>query len=80
MVTGFISIDLKEYAEAEKALERAHTLDPYSVSVLVNYGNLAYLQQKYDDAKIWWERALELDPQQQHARAGLEHLQTLIPR
>ena len=84
-VTGWntlaaIAIDLKDYAQAQEALDRAHALDPYSVSVLVNYGNLAYLQQRYDDAKLWWERALLLDPDQKHAQAGLKHLQSFLPQ
>ncbi|MEC7984111.1 MAG: tetratricopeptide repeat protein [Myxococcota bacterium] len=74
-----IALDVKKYDEAESSLEQAHRLNPYAVSVLVNYGNLAYLRQDYPRAKMWWERSLMLDPEQSHAKAGLEHLKTLSP-
>lgn len=49
--------------EAARKLEKARTLAPESVEVVLNLGGAYILQQRFDDAVVVLEHATKLDPQ-----------------
>jgi protein O-mannosyl-transferase len=71
---GAIALDMGNYAEAKSSLTTALELDPYMVSSLVNLGNVAYQEQDFSTAQLYWEKALAIEPTHEHAKRGLEHL------
>jgi tetratricopeptide (TPR) repeat protein len=71
---GAIYINLREPEKALPALERAHALNPYSVSTVTNLGNASFLLGDVESARRWWQQTLRLDPDNDYARRGLEAL------
>lgn len=47
-----------------------------SVPAMNNLGNIAALQKKYEEALSWYKKALELEPDNRTANAGLNRIQS----
>ena len=45
-----------------------------SVSAMNNLGNIATVQRRFEDAKLWYERALQLEPNNKTALKGLNRV------
>ena len=74
---GVLEMERKNLSAARVAFQKALAVDPYLVSALANMGNVEFLEKDYDQAQQWWERVLELDPNFQHAQAGLLEIERL---
>jgi hypothetical protein len=74
---GVLEMERKEFVAARSAFSRSLSIRPFSVSVLVNLGNVAFLQENYREAGAWWSQALSLLPTHQHATAGLAELKRM---
>ena len=74
---GVLELERKNFSAARVAFQQALAVDPYNVSALANMGNVAFLEKDYDQAQQWWERVLQLDPELQHAQAGLNEIKRL---
>ncbi len=59
------------YADAIPVYEQAAAMG--SVSAMNNLGNIAMLQKRFGDARIWYERVLNVEPDNRTALSGLEH-------
>ena len=42
-----------------KPFNKAHQLAPYATTPLINLGNLAYLQQDFEQTAYWWSLSLD---------------------
>lgn len=60
------------YADAISVFEK--TAADGSVSAMNNLGNIAMLQKRYGDAKLWYERVLGAEPDNQTALSGLKRV------
>ena len=47
-----------------------------SVPAMNNLGNIAALQKKYEEALSWYKKALEVEPENRTAQAGLNRIQS----
>lgn len=74
---GVLEMEKKEYGAARNAFLRALEITPFGISPLLNMGNVAFLEGKYEEAHNWWMRVVELEPSQSHAQAGLQELKRL---
>ena len=66
-----------EFGEASTALEKARLLQPDNASTQTNAGIVAAYQQRWEEARRAWQRALELDPECSPASHNLEALNAL---
>ena len=53
---------LGRYEEAIEEIDRALELDPLSLAVLTEAGNVQFLARRYDAALAYYDRALDIDP------------------
>lgn len=67
---GLLYVRAGIYSSAIPVYERSAAMG--SVSAMNNLGNIAILQRRYDDARMWYERALSVNPKNSAARSGLE--------
>lgn len=51
-----------------------------STSAMINLGNIASLQKRYEEAKKWYLKALEKDPNNKSAKKNLERIQTELTK
>ena len=83
LATNGISVDLLNklallyvragmYSSAIPVYERSAAMG--SVSAMNNLGNLATIQRRFEDAKLWYERALNLEPTNSTALKGLNRV------
>jgi tetratricopeptide (TPR) repeat protein len=63
-----------DYKEARKELERALSEDPDNIKIISNLGVLALKQGDDDEAAAFFRTALDLEPGDPVAKAGLESL------
>ena len=61
-------------AEAEKDLQEALAMDPSSVNIILNYGNLLWKMEQKDRAREMFVKALQLDPKNSSALSSLGYL------
>ncbi len=52
----------QEFAQAEMLFRRAHQLQPEADAPIANLGKVCWEQQRYSDAMNWFERTLEIAP------------------
>jgi len=67
-------------SDVKKALEKyvqALTLDPADVEALMGTGNICMVLEQHADARIFFEKIIEIEPWHQHASEMLRHLDTL---
>ncbi len=60
------------YSSAIPVYERAAAMG--SVSAMNNLGNIATVQRRFEDAKLWYERALQIEPNNNTALRGLNRV------
>ena len=70
---GVMELERGHLRAAQEAFVRSLDIHPYSSSVWVNMGNVAFLAEDYDVAQYWWERVLQ-EGEHEHARAGLAEI------
>jgi tetratricopeptide (TPR) repeat protein len=69
--------DLQEWQKARESLEKAHALDPKSVGVLMNLGNISIQAKDNEAARKYFEEALKLDPKSEYAPEAKQALAKL---
>jgi tetratricopeptide (TPR) repeat protein len=69
--------DLGEWQKAREFLERAQQIDPKSVGALINLGNVSVKMKDFTSARKYFEEALKLDPNGEHAQEAKEALRKL---
>ncbi len=76
---GTIYMDIQSLEEAKNCFLKSLELEPYALLPLLNLGNVAYLEKKYDIAIQYWQQVLHIHPTTEHAKQGIEaarqHLQ-----
>lgn len=60
------------YSSAIPVYERSAAMG--SVSAMNNLGNIATVQRRFEDAKLWYERALQLEPNNKTSLKGLNRV------
>jgi tetratricopeptide (TPR) repeat protein/DNA-binding winged helix-turn-helix (wHTH) protein len=70
-VYALIFVGEGRYAEALAEVDRARQLDPLSLSINTNRGNILYRARRYDEAVAQYRKVLELDANFVRARYGL---------
>lgn len=69
---GMLYVRAGMYSSAIPVYEQSAKMG--SVPAMNNLGNIASLQKKYKDAKYWYEKALEVDPDNASAKKNLERI------
>jgi tetratricopeptide (TPR) repeat protein len=75
-VAGYYA-DLGEWQKAREMVEKAHQINPESVGALVNLGNLSVEMKDFASARKYYEEALKLEPNGQHAQEAKQALRKL---
>jgi tetratricopeptide (TPR) repeat protein len=70
-------VDIQEWKKARELLEKAHTINPKSVGLLINLGNVSVEMQDFSNARKYFEEALKLEPNGQYAHEAKEALRKL---
>jgi tetratricopeptide (TPR) repeat protein len=68
---GAVALQQRDLAAAERTLQRALMLDPYSATAHCNLGGTYWLQKRSQEAVLQWEACLKGDPQNTQALGGL---------
>jgi tetratricopeptide (TPR) repeat protein len=71
---GWSRLSLGDYAGAEQALERAIELSPNDPQSEALLGWALMLQEKYDDALLWFQKVLMREPQNALARINVGYI------
>ncbi|MBO4320061.1 MAG: tetratricopeptide repeat protein [Treponema sp.] len=69
---GLLYVRAGMYSSAIPVYERSAAMG--SVSAMNNLGNIASLQKRYEESKLWYERALNLSPNNSTALRGLNRV------
>jgi tetratricopeptide (TPR) repeat protein len=69
--------DIGEWQKARASFEKAHQMNPKSVGVLINLGNVSVEMKDFASARKYFEEALKLEPDGQYAQEAKERLQKL---
>lgn len=70
-------LHLGDVAQASSTLQQANTVDPNNASIHTNLGLVAAQQQRWDEARSAWQRALQLNPQYAPAAENLKVLDAM---
>src|SRR5207253_10329963 len=66
-IAGYYA-DLGEWQKARESLEKARQIEPKSVGVLINLGNITVQANDVAAARKYFEEALKLDPNGEYAQ------------
>jgi len=66
--------DIGEWQKARELFEKAHQINPKSVGVLINLGNVSVEMKDFASARKYFEEAVKLDPSDQEAKQALRKL------
>jgi tetratricopeptide (TPR) repeat protein len=66
--------DSGEWQKARASFEKAHQMNPKSVGVLINLGNVSVEMKDFASARKYFEEALKLNPKDQDAKEALRKL------
>ena len=69
---GTIYMDIQSLTDAKNCFIKSLELEPYALLPLLNLGNIAYLEKKYDIAIQYWQQVLHIHPTVEHAKQGIE--------
>lgn len=69
--------DLGDWQKAREFFEKAHEIDPKSVGVLINLGNVSVEMKDFAGARKYFEEVLKLEPNGQYAQEAKEALRKL---
>src|SRR6266567_9547914 len=75
-IAGYYA-DLGEWQKARESLEKARQIEPKSVGVLINLGNITVQANDVAAARKYFEEALKLEPNGQYAQEAKEALRKL---
>ena len=75
-IAGYYA-DLGEWQKARESLEKARQIEPKSVGVLINLGNITVQANDVAAARKYFEEALKLDPNGEYAQEAKEALRKL---
>lgn len=68
---GFIFLGMRDNKSAQTCFEKGLETNPHSSQACAGLGEVLFLQEKDDDAKVMFEWALDMNPKNEFARAGL---------
>jgi tetratricopeptide (TPR) repeat protein len=66
--------DIGEWQKARESFEKARQINPKSVGVLINLGNVSAEMKDVVSARRYFEEALKLDPKKQQAKEAIRKL------
>jgi tetratricopeptide (TPR) repeat protein len=66
--------DIGEWQKARDLFQKAHEIDPKSVGVLINLGNVSVEMKDFSSARKYYEEALKSEPNGQYAQEALRKL------
>jgi tetratricopeptide (TPR) repeat protein len=69
--------DLGDWQKARESFEKAHAIDPKSVGVLINLGNVSVEMKDFPTARKYYEEAVKLEPNGEYAQEAKEALRKL---
>jgi tetratricopeptide (TPR) repeat protein len=69
--------DVGDWKKARESLEKAHEINPKSVGVLINLGNISMQMEDRSSAQKFYEEALKSEPDGQFAQEAKEALRNL---
>ncbi|MDP7421619.1 MAG: DUF2723 domain-containing protein [bacterium] len=75
---GSILFDLKDLDGAEREYRRALAGDPNSIPALIGLGAIDFSREKWAAARVWWRKALRLEPSNQLVKANLIILENKV--
>lgn len=70
-VYGLILVGEGKFAEALAQADQAHKLDPLSLTIQTNRGNILFRSRRYDESAAQYRKALEMDANFVRAHYGL---------
>ncbi len=70
----------KDFAGSVADLQHAYRYDTLNATLTYNLGGAFYTVKEYDKAKLFWEKTLRLDPNNQGAQGGLNALRYNLSR
>jgi len=77
---GLLYDDEGRLSAAEKCYEKAVTLDPTLARAWNNWGVCAFVREDWKTARVRFEKALEIQPDNENARLNLADLPEEAPR
>jgi tetratricopeptide (TPR) repeat protein len=69
--------DIGDWQKARDLFQKAHEIDPKSVGVLINLGNVSVEMKDFSSARKYYEEALKSEPNGQYAQEAKEALRKL---
>jgi tetratricopeptide (TPR) repeat protein len=69
--------DIGEWQKARASFEKAHEMNPKSVGVLINLGNVSVQMKDFASARKYFEEAVKLDPNGEFGRDAKEALRKM---
>jgi tetratricopeptide (TPR) repeat protein len=69
--------DIGEWQKARDLSQKAHEIDPKSVGVLINLGNVSIEMKDFSTARKYYEEAVKLEPNGEYAQEAKEALRKL---
>jgi tetratricopeptide (TPR) repeat protein len=73
-VLGRVFLDSERFADAQEQFGKVLELDPQNLIALRALGDLAARRGLVEDARVWYERMLQVDPRSEEASEGLRRL------
>ncbi len=70
---GMLYLRAGMYSSSITIYERSANMG--STTAMVNLGNIASIQKRFDDAKMWFEKVLSINPNNKAARTNLDRIQ-----
>ncbi len=77
---GFCYLGLNQFDEARKSFENALVLNPESSQACAGLGEIFYLLEEDENAKVMYEWAIKNDPGNKFAEAGLKKVSKLLEK
>ena len=71
--TGIWLYRLKDFENAMKFMEKAHTLCPGDTDIMYNYASALYMMARWENCAEAFESLLLLEPENKQAREKLMH-------
>jgi tetratricopeptide (TPR) repeat protein len=69
--------DIGEWQKARDLFQKAHKIDPKSVGMLINLGNVSIEMKDFSTARKYYEEAVKLEPNGEYAQEAKEALRKL---
>ncbi len=68
---GYAYLEKSELEKAKETLEKALKMDSNSIEAMIGHASYYGIQRNYDEARVWAQRALDVDPASREAWSTL---------